>query len=114
MPSRFEPCGLTQLYGLRYGTLPVVARTGGLADTVIDANDAAMKAGVATGFQFHPVTVTALIDAIERAAAAYAQKGAWKRMMKRAMAHPVGWEPSAKSYADLYAGLMPGAGGDVP
>ena len=55
VPSRFEPCGLTQLYGLRYGCVPVVARIGGLADTVIDANDAALSAGVATGFQFSPV-----------------------------------------------------------
>ncbi len=58
MPSRFEPCGLTQLYGLRYGCVPVVARTGGLADTVIDANEAALSAGVATGFQFSPVMPT--------------------------------------------------------
>ena len=54
IPSRFEPCGLTQLYGLRYGCVPIVARTGGLADTVIDANEAALSAGVATGFQFEP------------------------------------------------------------
>ena len=60
IPSRFEPCGLTQLYGLRYGCVPVVARTGGLADTVIDANEAALAAGVATGFQFAPVDADAL------------------------------------------------------
>ena len=60
IPSRFEPCGLTQLYGLRYGCVPVVARTGGLADTVIDANDAALNAGVATGFQFTPVDAARL------------------------------------------------------
>src|SRR5690606_33092999 len=81
VPSRVEPCGLTQLYGLRYGTLPIVARTGGLADTVIDANDAALKAGVATGFQFAPVTVTALGQAIARAIALYADRATWRRMV---------------------------------
>ena len=68
VPSRFEPCGLTQLYGLRYGTLPVVARTGGLADTVIDANDAALRAGVATGFHFAPGSPAPLADALDRSA----------------------------------------------
>ena len=69
IPSRFEPCGLTQLYGLRYGCVPVVARVGGLADTVIDANVAALNAGVATGFQFTPVDAAPLAGAIRRAAA---------------------------------------------
>jgi starch synthase len=105
VPSRFEPCGLTQLYGLRYGTLPIVARTGGLADTVIDANDAALKAGAATGFQFAPVTVTALTQAIRRATALYADRSAWRRMVRRAIAHPVGWEQSARDYLDLYHSL---------
>src|SRR3546814_6916234 len=97
VPSRFEPCGLTQLYGLRYGTLPIVARTGGLADTVIDANDAALKAGAATGFQFAPVTVTALTQAIHRVIALYADRTAWRRMVRRAVSHPVGWEQSARA-----------------
>ena len=105
VPSRFEPCGLTQLYGLRYGTLPVVSRTGGLADTVIDANDAALAAGCATGFQFAPVTAAGLGDAIDRACDAYADRRVWRTMMARAMKHPVGWERSAQSYLDLYRGL---------
>ncbi len=102
VPSRFEPCGLTQLYGLRYGTLPVVARTGGLADTVIDANDAAMRAGVATGFQFAPVTADALAQALATACDVFADAKAWRTMQRRAMAHPVGWDQSALAYDALY------------
>ena len=81
VPSRFEPCGLTQLYGLRYGCVPVVARTGGLADTVIDANDAALDAGVATGFQFSPV------DAAGAAARAVAGRARSMRDAKAWSAH---------------------------
>ena len=102
MPSRFEPCGLTQLYGLRYGTLPVVARVGGLADTVIDANEAALRDGVATGFQFSPVEVDPLAVAIERAAALFADTQAWQRTQRRAMTRDVGWSIAAGSYVDLY------------
>jgi starch synthase len=102
VPSRFEPCGLTQLYGLRYGTLPVVARTGGLADTVIDANEAALQAGVATGFQFSPVAAASLADAIDRACDAYADRALWRGMVRRAMKQPVGWQVSAAAYARLY------------
>jgi len=105
IPSRFEPCGLTQLYGLRYGTLPVVARTGGLADTVIDANDAALIARCATGVQFAPVTGPALIAAIERTCDLYADKGVWQGMMHGAMAHPVGWDRSARDYLSLYRSI---------
>lgn len=106
IPSRFEPCGLTQLYGLRYGCLPIVARTGGLADTVIDANDAALAAGVATGFQFAPTTRKALIDTLDRACDTYADRALWTAMMRRAMRHPVGWETSAARYRDLYDSLV--------
>ncbi|WP_226780828.1 glycogen synthase GlgA [Oceaniglobus trochenteri] len=102
VPSRFEPCGLTQLYGLRYGTVPLVALTGGLADTVIPANDAALRAGVATGIQFAPVTAQALSAALDQLCALYAQPETWNRIQRNAMAHPVGWETSAADYAALY------------
>ena len=106
VPSRFEPCGLTQLYGLRYGTLPVVARTGGLADTVIDANEAALRAGTATGFQFSPVEAAPLADAVDRACDAFADRKLWSAMVRRAMRHPVGWGASAEAYAGIYAELI--------
>jgi starch synthase len=106
IPSRFEPCGLTQRYGLRYGCLPLVARTGGLTDTVIDANEAAMNAGVATGFQFAPVTAGALGDAIDRACDAFAGQDLWRQMMRRAMGSEVGWPRSAAAYRALYDELV--------
>ncbi len=109
VPSRFEPCGLTQLFGLRYGTLPVVARTGGLADTVIDANEAALRAGVATGFQFSPVAAAPLADALDRACDAFADETLWSGMVRRAMRHPVGWEASAEAYAGVYSELIESA-----
>ncbi len=107
VPSRFEPCGLTQLYGLRYGTLPLVARLGGLADTVIDANEAAMHDGVATGFQFAPVTAEALGNAFTRVFELYARKDAWRQVVHRAMTRKVGWQEPAEKYAALYRSLAP-------
>lgn len=109
VPSRFEPCGLTQLIGLRYGAAPVVARTGGLADTVVDANAAALRAGVATGFLHEPGDVGDLAHAIRRACAVHRDAGAWSKLVRRAMAHPVGWDESAKLYAALYRRLAPAA-----
>ena len=109
VPSRFEPCGLTQLCGLRYGTVPVVARTGGLADTVIDANEAALRAGVATGFQFSPGAAAPLADAVDRACDAFADKKRWSAIVRRAMRHPVGWEASAEAYAGMYSELVEAA-----
>lgn len=105
IPSRFEPCGLTQLCGLRYGTLPVVARTGGLADTVIDANAAAIAAKCATGFVFDDVTVSGLEAVIDRVCACYADRTTWQAMQRAAMRQPVGWEQSADAYANLYGEL---------
>ncbi|MEM8730939.1 MAG: glycogen synthase GlgA [Pseudomonadota bacterium] len=106
IPSRFEPCGLTQLYGLRYGTLPVVARTGGLADTVIDANMAALDAQVATGFMLDAVSREALCHGIDRVVTAYSDPVVWRDMQKAAMRQSVGWEASARGYADLYEALV--------
>lgn len=106
VPSRFEPCGLTQLYGLRYGTLPVVALTGGLADTVIPATLATMAKQVATGLQFHPVTTEALSHALHLLCNLYEEPKTWSKMQRNAMSHPVGWGPSAAAYAALYARLL--------
>ncbi|MBB4153450.1 starch synthase [Sphingomonas jinjuensis] len=103
IPSRFEPCGLTQLYGLAYGCIPVVARTGGLADTVIDANQAALAAGVGTGFVHTDVGVEALNHAIARAIAAYASPSVWTQLQKNAMRADFSWGDSGRRYAQLYA-----------
>lgn len=111
IPSRFEPCGLTQLYGLRYGCVPIVARTGGLADTVIDANPAALSAGVATGFQFAPVDVASLISGVRRAVALWPDRKAWAGMQRQGMKADVSWDASAERYAALFAALMDAAGG---
>ena len=106
IPSRFEPCGLTQLYGLRYGCVPVVARTGGLADTVIDANEAALAAGVATGFQFEPANAGAFLHAIRRAVALYGDAPAWASLTKQGMKADVSWDRSGARYARLFQSLV--------
>ncbi len=108
VPSRFEPCGLTQLYGLRYGCVPILARTGGLADTVVDANEAALAAGVATGFLFSAVTQDALMQAIRRAMSAFAAPFVWSRIQKQGMKADVSWRRSAGRYVDLYRSLLAG------
>ena len=107
MPSRFEPCGLTQLYALRYGTVPGVARVGGLADTVIDASPMALNAGVATGVQFAPVTAEMLRAAIQRTAALYRQPEIWQRMQRNGMGTDVSWHHPARQYARIYQDLLP-------
>jgi len=106
VPSRFEPCGLTQLYGLRFGTLPVVSLTGGLADTVINASAAGLAAGVATGLQFHPVEAAALSRALRRLCELWRQPRVWSRMANAAMAQPVGWDASAAAYAELFRTMI--------
>ncbi len=105
VPSRFEPCGLTQLYALRYGAIPVVSRVGGLADTVIDANEAALAAGVATGIQFWPVTEDAMQDALRRLLRLWRDRPVWERLQRNAMASEVSWRMPAAHYAALYESL---------
>jgi starch synthase len=99
MPSRYEPCGLGQLVALRYGTAPIVRRTGGLADTVTEL-DPARRAG--TGFIFDAFSVEGLLDAVRRAASAYRQPALWKALVKNAMSEDFSWEASAREYATLY------------
>jgi starch synthase len=102
VPSRFEPCGLTQLCALRYGAIPIVSRVGGLADTVIDANEMAIAGGVATGVQFAPVTSENLAHAIRRAKTLFDNAPVWRRMQGNAMTADVSWHNPARHYADLY------------
>ena len=109
IPSRFEPCGLTQLYGLRYGCVPIVARVGGLADTVIDANVAAVRAGVATGIQFDDVDVAGVVEAVRRAVDLYRDPVAWRALQRAGLQADVGWGRSAAEFAALYRSLAVGA-----
>jgi starch synthase len=108
LPSRFEPCGLTQLYALRYGCVPVVARVGGLSDTVIDANEMARAEGIGTGIQFHPPTVEMLESAALRVAALWKKPALWRRIQRNGMRTDVSWRRSARLYAELYRELTPG------
>ncbi|WP_438970005.1 glycogen synthase GlgA [Methylophaga sp.] len=102
MPSRFEPCGLNQMYSLRYGTLPVVRNTGGLADTVVDASDENRKAGVANGFCFNDATVESLQTTLLRVVALFQRPRIWRSMINVAMQHDFSWENSANTYIELY------------
>lgn len=102
VPSRFEPCGLTQLYGLRYGTVPVVAATGGLADSVVNYNVAAAQMGVATGFQFHPVDQLSFTQCLRGVIDAFSRTSDWTRLQKRGMNQNLGWDASSATYATLY------------
>ena len=105
VPSRFEPCGLTQLYGLRYGTLPVAHRVGGLADTVVDATAQNLDAGRATGFLFDEFSSQALLGAMRRAFELHAQPDAWRRVQRTAMRQRFDWGEAAGRYVALYRSL---------
>lgn len=107
MPSRFEPCGLTQLYALRYGTVPVVHRTGGLADTIVNASEGALADGTATGFHCTRAGPVEFLAAVRRAIALHrASPDLWRRIMCTGMREDFGWAKSAARYADLYAELI--------
>jgi starch synthase len=103
VPSRFEPCGLTQLCALRYGAVPVVARVGGLADTIIDANDMALAARSATGVQFAPGR---LEGALRRTLSLWQDKRQWRQLQRNGMRTDVSWNNPAKHYASLYRSLL--------
>jgi starch synthase len=106
VPSRFEPCGLTQMYGLRYGTLPIVRRVGGLTDTVVDATAENLKADRATGFVFEAASVAALDGALQRAAEVFTKdRDTWEKLQRRAMAQDFSWRGAAAQYLELYRSI---------
>jgi starch synthase len=109
VPSRFEPCGLTQLCALRYGAVPVVARVGGLADTVVDANEMALSAGVATGVVFAPPAQHALERALTRTAGLFRDRAVWTALQHNGMRADVSWRRPAQRYAALYRELLASA-----
>lgn len=102
IPSRFEPCGLTQLCAMRYGTLPLVSRVGGLNDTVIDASEYALKAGVATGFHMQQLSTHHLKVAVDSCMATFQQKKQWSQMRRNAMKQDLSWQGPALAYKALY------------
>ncbi|WGR90980.1 glycogen synthase GlgA [Bradyrhizobium sp. ISRA443] len=106
VPSRFEPCGLTQLCALRYGAIPIVADVGGLADTVLDVDDVAVRGGAATGVKFGPVTPDALAHALRKANLLFNDQVTWRRLQQAGMATDVSWQNRAGSYAALYRDLV--------
>ena len=107
MPSRYEPCGLNQMYSQRYGTPPIAHATGGLADTIVDATPENLAAGTASGFLFHPMSHAACAAALRTALQVYRDKAQWRRMQATAMARDFSWTQSARAYLDLYISLLP-------
>ncbi len=107
LPSRFEPCGLTQLYALRYATLPLVRRVGGLADTVVDATAVTLADGTATGFAFDEESPASLLAAVSRASSLMREPGIRRQMMRQAMTRDFSWDAAARQYLALYQVLQP-------
>jgi starch synthase len=114
LPSRFEPCGLTQLYALRYGTLPLVRRVGGLADSVLDATPVALQNGSATGFMFDQLNGVAFLYAARRAIECYQDKDLWRQLQQRAMLQDFSWVAAAKRYIDVYRSASAGRTNALP
>jgi starch synthase len=115
--SRYEPCGLTQLYAMRYGTIPIVRPVGGLADTVVEVNDATISTSRATGFHFHGASIEDKLVAVDRAVAMYRQDLAWRRLQRAAMKADFSWDRSARQYLEVYTELraqrLEGVGGET-
>jgi len=107
MPSQYEPCGLNQLYSLKYGTVPIVRATGGLADTVVDASEANLASGTATGFSFVVYTAQEFLGAVRRALALYReQPEKWLALMRTGMRQDWSWSRSAAEYERLYQSIL--------
>ncbi|QWF70433.1 glycogen synthase GlgA [Methylomonas paludis] len=103
MPSRFEPCGLNQMYSQRYGTLPIIRKTGGLADTVVDSLPDSMTNGTASGIVFNDPVPAALLEAIKRSLVLFAHKPTWQKIQLSAMTKDFSWQNSASQYLELYS-----------
>jgi starch synthase len=102
VPSRFEPCGLTQLYAMRYGTVPIVRATGGLVDTVIDTTPETLRNGTASGFVFEAFDSLALEHAVVRALEAHENRELWSALVRQVMARDWSWDASAREYLELF------------
>ncbi len=114
MPSRYEPCGLNQLYSLRYGTVPIVRKTGGLADSIVNVTDDGIANGKSTGFVFGPYTSEALLAAVRKAVKTYDDRKAWEKLMKNDMAQDFSWDAAAKKYVSLYEKAAAAKRGSAP
>jgi starch synthase len=101
MPSRYEPCGLNQMYSLRYGTIPVVRATGGLDDTIEDVSE-----GEGNGFKFVEASPSALLSAVRRALELFGNRVAWRRLVENAMSHDFSWEYPARRYEAIYREIV--------
>jgi starch synthase len=103
MPSLYEPCGLNQMFSLKYGTIPIVRAVGGLKDTVEDYDS---EEGIGTGFVFGPIDALALLEAIDRALRVFQDQPAWTALRRRAMSMDFSWDRSAQAYSNLYEQLL--------